>query len=137
MSAMAMVAGGTVFFGKTYGEALGLVVEARDYLERQGEAPGRELAPLARMQMCAETLRLTARLTRIMAWLLAQRAVASGEMSVEEALADPLDAADICGAGAEHEELDLPPRLSELLGRSRLLYGRVARLDALARRALT
>ncbi len=134
---MATVAGGTVFFGKTYGEAMGLVVEARDYLERIEHVEGLELPPLARLQMCAETLRLTARLTRIMAWLLAQRAVASGEMSVEEALADPLDARDVCAAGAEHEEMGLPPRLCELLGRSRLLYGRVARLDALARRALT
>ena len=133
---MGVLAGGTAFFGKTYGEALGLVVEARDYLAREpGE--GLDLAPLARMQMCAETLRLTARLTRIMAWLLAQRAVQSGEMSVEEALADPLDESDLCSAGAEHEESGLPPRLSELLGRSRLLYGRVARLDALARRGLT
>ncbi|HUK58903.1 MAG TPA: DUF1465 family protein [Stellaceae bacterium] len=131
------IAGGTAFFGKTYGEAMGLVIEARDYLERQDEAAGRELAPVARMQMCAETLRLTARLTRIMAWLLAQRAVASGEISVEDALAEPLDAFDVCSAGAEHEDIGLPPRLSELLGRSRLLYGRVARLDALARRALT
>jgi regulator of CtrA degradation len=134
---MAAVAGGTVFFGKTYGEAMGLVIEARDYLERIHHTEDCELPPMARLQMCAETLRLTARLTRIMAWLLAQRAVASGEMSVEEALAEPLDAFDVCGAGAEHEETGLPPQLCELLGRSRLLYGRVARLDALARRALT
>jgi regulator of CtrA degradation len=137
MGAMGTIAGGTLFFGKTYGEALGLVVEARDYLERHEREDGLDLAPIARLQMCAETLRLTARLTRIMAWLLAQRAVASGEMSVEEALSEPLDDFDICSAGAEHEEIGLPPRLGELLGRSRLLYGRVARLDALARRALT
>ncbi len=137
MSAMSTIAGGTLFFGKTYCEALSLIVEARDYLERHDSAEDLDLAPVARLQMCAETLRLTARLTRIMAWLLAQRAVESGEMSVEEALAEPLDAFDICSAGAEHEDTALPPRLSELLGRSRLLYGRVARLDALARRALT
>ena len=134
---MSVIAGGTAFFGKTYGEALGLVVEARDYLERGESAESQDLPPLARMQMCTETMRLTARLTRIMAWLLAQRAVASGEMSVEEALAEPLNEFDICAAGAEHEESVLPPRLGELLVRSRRLYGRVARLDALARRGLT
>jgi len=134
---MGVIAGGTAFFGKTYGEALGLVVEARDYLERVESDEGQNLAPVARLAMCAETMRLTARLTRIMAWLLAQRAVQSGEMSVEEALAEPLDEFDICIAGAEQEQNGLPPRLSDLLGRSRLLYGRVARLDAFARRGLT
>jgi regulator of CtrA degradation len=134
---MSIVAGETAFFGKTYGEALGLVVEARDYLAQGEPGVGAALAPVAQLQMCAETLRLTARLTRIMAWLMAQRAAASGEISAEEALAEPIEEGDICAEGAEHEGDMMPPRLSELLGRSRRLYGRVARLDALARRSLT
>jgi regulator of CtrA degradation len=135
MSAMAVVAGGTVFFGKTYGEALGLVVEARDYLEAHG-IEGETEEPATRLVYCVETLRLTTRLTRIMAWLLAQRAAHNGEISAEEALAEPLDTLDICVAGAEQEE-SVPPGLTELLGRSRRLYTRVARLDALARREIT
>ena len=85
--------------------------------------------------MCLETLRLTARLTQVMAWLLAQRAVHAEEMDLEEALAEPL-AGIICMEAAGRDNPDLPPRLSDLLGRSHLLYVRVARLDQLARRAL-
>ena len=126
----------TVFFGRTYGEAMNLLIEARDYFA-DTDAHGRiTLAPLGRLEMCLETLRLTARLTQVMAWLLAQRAVHAEEMELEEALAEPLAEIDICMEAAGHDNPDLPPRLSDLLGRSHLLYVRVARLDQLARRAL-
>jgi hypothetical protein len=73
---------------------------------------------------------------RSLAWLLAQRAVHAEEMELEEALAEPLAEIDVCMKAAGHDNPDLPPRLSDLLGRSHLLYVRVARLDQLARRAL-
>jgi regulator of CtrA degradation len=124
----------TAFFGKTYGEALSLVVEARDYLALSEARRARDLPPVERLMMCSETLRLTARLTQIMAWLMAQRAVHNGELSRDEALAEPLAGVTICMDGGEREEDGLPPRLTDLLGRSRRLYVRVARLDELARR---
>jgi regulator of CtrA degradation len=132
---VAVVAAATAFFGKTYGEAFDLVLEARDYLSFHEPDERGALLPLERLVMCSETLRLTARLTQIMAWLLAQRAVQNGEIGADEALADPLAAVTICMDGAEREDGDVPPRLADLLGRSRRLYVRVARLDELARRA--
>jgi regulator of CtrA degradation len=125
----------TAFFGRTYGEAVDLLYEARDYLSFFESDERHTLPPMERLMMCAETLRLTARLTQIMAWLLAQRAVQCGEMSRDEALAEPLAALHVCMDGEDHEEGGLPPRLSGLLGRSRRLYVRVARLDEMARRA--
>jgi regulator of CtrA degradation len=131
---MAQLAAPNAFFGKTYGEAMDLVVEARDYLALYETYDGDGLAPMERLVMSAETLRLTARLTQIMAWLLMQRAVQTGEVSRDEALAHPLAEVGICMDGEELEDRGLPPRLSDLLGRSRRLYVRVARLDELARR---
>jgi regulator of CtrA degradation len=125
----------TVFFGKTYGEAFNLLVETRDYLAIDEPGERRALPSMERLVMCAETMRLTARLTQIMAWLLAQRAVQSGELSRDEALAEPLVSLKICVGGEDREALGLPPRLGDLLGRSRRLYVRVARLDEMARRA--
>jgi regulator of CtrA degradation len=125
----------TAFFGKTYGEAMDLLVEARDYLAHREPIDREALMPLDRLRFCGETMRLTARLTQIMAWLLAQRAVHAGEISQEEALADHR-------ALAEHElcmdapEAAMPRRLASLLERSQRLYVRVARLDELARRQL-
>ncbi len=128
----------TAFFGKTYGEAMDLLVEARDYL-LHGEPIDRDmLLPVGRLQLCCETMRLTARLTQIMAWLLAQRAVHAGEMTQQAALADNKALADleICMDGEDAEASGLPDRLVSLLDRSRRLYVRVARLDDLARRQL-
>ena len=124
----------TAFFGKTYGEAFDLLVEARDYLALGEPGERRALPPMERLVMCAETMRLTARLTQMMAWLLAQRAVQSGELRRDEALAEPLATLEVCMSGEDREVRGLPPRLGDLLGRSRRLYVRVARLDELARR---
>jgi regulator of CtrA degradation len=126
----------TAFFGKTYGEAMGLLVEARDYVAHLEPSDRSRLAPAERLLLSAETLRLTARLTRIMAWLMAQRAVHAGEMSQDEALAGPdrLAQLQICMNDVEDVGEKVPPRLYDLLDRSRRLYVRVARLDDLARR---
>jgi len=126
----------TAFFGKTYGEAMGLLVEARNYVAYVEPCDRSRLEPAERLLLSAETLRLTARLTRIMAWLMAQRAVQAGEISRDEALGGPdrLAQLHICMHDAEGVGEKLPPRLYDLLDRSRRLYVRVARLDDLARR---
>ncbi len=125
----------TAFFGKTYGEAMDLLVEARDYFAHREPIDRQTLPPLERLRFCRETVRLTARLTQIMAWLLAQRAVFAGEISQQDALADHRALAEvgICMAG---EPMTVPQRLASLLDRSQRLYVRVARLDELARRQL-
>ena len=75
----------TAFFSKTYDEALALTVEARDYLDQLSAAEARELGPATGLEYCRESSRLTTQLTQVMAWLMAQRAVHSGEMTLEEA----------------------------------------------------
>jgi regulator of CtrA degradation len=124
------------FFGKTYGEAMALLAEARDWLAHVEPHERRRLDPLDRLLLCRETMRLTARLTQIMAWLLAQRAVQEGEITQEQALGDhdALAALAVCMEEGGEEEGALPPPLLDLLDRSRRLYVRVARLDELARR---
>ena len=126
----------TEFFGKTYGEAMSLLVEARDYLAHREPIDRAALVVENRLRFCSETMRLTSRLTQLMAWLLAQRAVYQGEISQERALDGhgALAGLDIC---MRDEATDnLPQRLASLLDRSRRLYVRVARLDELARRQL-
>ena len=129
----------SAFFNKTYDETLGLLVEVRDYVMVNEPADRRRLAPVVGAKLSCEALRVTARLTQIMAWLLAQRAVHAGELSTEdlvrrnEALAD----IDICMATDEESLIvGLPARFRELLDRSHRLYIRVARLDEMIRRQL-
>jgi regulator of CtrA degradation len=128
----------TAFFGKTYGEAMHLLLEARDYLTYREPRDRALLSPLDRLRLCCETMRLTARLTEIMAWLLSQRAVHAGEMSQEEALSQHRALAElkVCVDGLDATETAMPRGLASLLERSRALYIRVARLDELARRQL-
>ncbi len=126
----------TAFFSKTYGEAHALLVEARDYVQVMETAKwGRWSVALLHGQ---ETTRLTARLTHIMAWLLAQRAVAAGEITPEQARGETyrLGGRRVClDAGAE-ESPALPAQLRALLQRSRRLYRRVDRLDEMVMRDL-
>lgn len=128
----------TAFFGKTYGEAMDLLVEARDYLAHREPIDRQSLLPLERLSFCSETMRLTAQLTQIMAWLLAQRAVHQGEISQQAALGGhrALAEVEICMADGSAAFAAMPRRLASLLDRSQRLYVRVARLDELARRQL-
>lgn len=127
----------TQFFGKTYDEAMTLLVAARDYVAHVQAAGGKDFAPQFRAVVHCETMRLTARLSQIMAWLLAQKAVHTGEITREMAAGEQfrLSGATVCTAETDVTIPDLPPRLRELLEQSRRLYVRVARLDDLVRRA--
>jgi regulator of CtrA degradation len=127
----------TRFFGKTYDETMSLLLASRDYLAAAQPAEAIGLKPIDRLRVNCEAMRLTTRLTQIMAWLLAQRAVFAGEMRRAQAASDEfrLAADAICMAEGDVAENVMPARLRELLDQSRRLYVRVARLDELSRRA--
>lgn len=122
------------FFDRTYDEAMGLIREARDYFaERQHRPAPSERIAIDLVTSC-ESMRLTARLTQIMAWLLVQKAVHAGEISRAEA-AKPehrLAGRSVCEVEGPWRELGLPQRLQSLLQRSLSLYNRIARLDEMA-----
>jgi regulator of CtrA degradation len=129
----------TAFFNKTYDETLGLLVEVRDYVAHGQPRDRAALPPVTGARLCCEALRMTARLTQVMAWLLAQKAVHAGELSPTEVVAgsDPLAQIGVCMVGDSEEELDaLPTHFRRLLDRSHRLYVRVARLDEMVRRQL-
>jgi regulator of CtrA degradation len=127
----------TAFFSKTYDEAMELLVEARNYVAGQDANDRQRLDADVRLRSCSETMRLTARLTQIMSWLLAQRAVHAGEMAAADLVArwEPLAAVGICMEEEGGGIAGLPPALVSLLERSRRLYIRVARLDEMMRRS--
>ena len=135
---MTQQAQATEFFGRTYGEAMTLLVEARDYLAYREPIERQALLPPVRLRMSCETMRLTARLTQIMGWLLSQRAVYEGELTPEGALdgQGELAAIEVCMDEDMAGTAALPQRLRQLLDRSRRLFIRVARLDELARRQI-
>ncbi len=127
---------GTTFFGRTYDEALALTVETRNYLA--ATLHGSDWRSDARDQLArdCETLRLTTRLAQVMAWLLAQRALHAGEISLEEARSDEyrLSGSDVCLEQDPEVLATLPKELRILMEKSLALYQRVARLDQMVRR---
>lgn len=117
-----------LFIERTFDETLSLLVEARDYLSAVDDRqPGR-----GSLLWCSETMRLTTRLTQVMAWVLLRRAVANGELTEDEAAIpeNRLAGHGVClSAVSQDGEAMLPPPLVGLLSRSLMLYRRIDRLD--------
>jgi len=125
-------ASGTIFFSRTYDEALRLVMEAREYLLGPGRMAVRDLTSDGGFSYATESLRLTTRLTESMSWLMFQRAMLEGEMTSEEGQAEEchLKYQDTCLPEETNSDLStLPPGLVSLLDRSESLYRRIVRLD--------
>jgi regulator of CtrA degradation len=131
-----MSAGGTAFFSRTYDEAMGLLLEARNYVAVGELRRQQALAPTDHLIICCEAMRLTARLTHVMAWLLAQRAVHAGEITLEDSANEPyaLGGQATCLGETKGIERVGDDWLKELIDRSKRLYQRVSRLDEMVRR---
>ncbi len=121
------------FLDGNYDEALGLAEEARAYLLARRESGAREEAAIDRMAISCATLKVTSRLTQVIAWLLVQRAVQAGEMTREEAEKPEhrLSGEAACSPDMPVEGEALPDDLGDLMERSWRLYQRVARLDSM------
>ena len=63
-----------------YTEAMLLADEARAYFDEAGRDERQTLEPFARVGFACESLKVTTRIMHIVAWLLTQRAVETGEI---------------------------------------------------------
>jgi regulator of CtrA degradation len=121
----------SALFERTFDEGMGLVEECARYLDGRGKDESRVLPRKAALVYAGESMRVTTRLMQAASWLLIQRAVQEGDMTVEDAASDRyrLGAREICMGRREDGVDSLPKKLIELLERSESLYRRVARLD--------
>jgi len=128
----------TAFFNRAYDETMSLLVEARNYIAYQEATDQKSLPPQVRLQVSYESMRVTSRLTQVMAWMLAQKAVHAGEMSVEKACGEEfaLSGGAICSDPSGPENDQLPQGLRSLLHRSHSLYMRISRLEQMMREKL-
>ena len=118
----------TAFFDRTYEEAMALLVEARDYIAANRRLALERDAVADQLDYSLETMRLTARLTEIMAWILTQKAVHAGDISRADACLPErrLSARETCLQ--DNPAAALPPYFQSLLAHSRDLCRRVERL---------
>ncbi len=122
--------GNVIFLPRIYSETMQLLVQAHDYFHMHGAADQERLDVRRRSLYCSEMSRVTMRLSCIMAWLLARRAITSEDtMTSNQASAYRLDCRDMCMHQNIEAEAILPPFINQLLTQSYELYERVARLD--------
>lgn len=112
-----------------YVEAMLLADEARAYFDAAYQGDGRDaLEPFDRVLFSCESLKVTTRLMHIIAWLLTQRAVDAGELTIDQ-LREPSrrlgPAISSDDAGLDR----LPDAARKLIATSKDLYRRVGRLD--------
>jgi regulator of CtrA degradation len=111
-----------------YTEAMLLADEARAYFDEAGRDERDTLDAMTRVVFSCESLKVTTRLMHVIAWLLTQRAVDSGELPVREAL----DPSRRLGTAPESDEAAfeaMPAGAQSLILASIDLYRRVERLD--------
>ena len=111
-----------------YTEAMLLADEARSYFDDAGRDERATLEPFARVGFACESLKVTTRIMHIVAWLLTQRAIDSGEIALrdgrrpERRLGNAQD--------SDQAVVDaLPPAARNLINSSAELYARIKRID--------
>lgn len=127
-----------VFIDKTFKDTLSLLYKARVYAQSRFQASQPNRSPLTLLQINSEMMRVTSRLTQVMAWVLAQKAFLRGELTFKEASAAECgffnDKTCLASLTAPHTNI-LPPTLQALLEESQRLYIRVSHLAHLRDKA--
>ncbi|HWJ37202.1 MAG TPA: DUF1465 family protein [Sphingomicrobium sp.] len=111
-----------------YTEAMLLADEARSYFDDAGREERSTLKPFARVGFACESLKVTTRVMHIVAWLLTQRAIETGEIPARDGQRPERR----LGNAQESDPAvvdTLPPSARKLINASADLYARVKRLD--------
>src|SRR5262245_26232661 len=111
-----------------YTEAMLLADEARHYFDDVGRNDRATLHPFARVGFACESLKVTTRIMHIVAWLLTQRAIESGEI----ALYDGRRPERRLGHAGDSDPAivdQLPESARRLINASADLYARIKRID--------
>src|SRR5438045_4857146 len=111
-----------------YTEAMLLADEARSYFDDAGRDERSTLEPFARVGFACESLKVTTRIMHIVAWLLTQRAIESGEIPLREGRRPERR----LGHAQDSDQavvVQLPEAAQRLINTSADLYARVSRID--------
>jgi len=111
-----------------YTEAMILADEARAYFDEAGRDDRQSLEPFARVGFACESLKVTTRIMHIVAWLLTQRAVESGEIKSTDGRRPERR----LGHANDSDPLvvgQLPETAQRMINASADLYSRIKRLD--------
>ncbi len=117
-------------FKKLFADGMALVEETAAYLDGEGREASRKLSREASLSYATVSMEMTTRLMQAASWLVVQRAVKEGDMTVEEATEARFRLEDSAiDAFAARQNPELPTELMELVDRARELFDRLHRLD--------
>lgn len=122
----------SAFTERLFQEAVCLLQETREYMQWQAPLDLNSLSMQDSLFLSCEVTRVTARLTEIVAWLLAEKAKQMGQIHELGPLHSKprLSGDEICIADSSNTcPVPIPPRLHELLDKTRNLYLRLLRLE--------
>ena len=111
-----------------YTEAMLLADEARAYFDDAGRDARDDLDPFVRVGFACESLKVTTRIMHIVAWLLTQRAIESGEIPLRQSRRPERRLGHANDSDQAIVTL-LPEAAQRLIVSSADLYSRVKRLD--------
>ena len=111
-----------------YTEAMLLADEARSYFDDAGRDDRLALEPFVRVTFACESLKVTTRIMHIVAWLLTQRAVETGEIQGHEGRRPERRLGHAAESDPEVIE-QMPPEAQRLIAASSELYARIKRID--------
>lgn len=122
---------GSPAFFELFERGMSLVEEAAHYLDVDGRAQAKKLDRQASLAYATESMRLTTRLMQLASWLLLQRAVSEGEMTIAQAQEEQkkvvIKKQRVVTSGANWDSL--PDPLKELIRRSMRLQEQVMHFD--------
>jgi regulator of CtrA degradation len=123
---------GSEAFKAMFREGMALVEETASYLDGDGRRDSRRLPRAASLSYATESMRLTTRLMQLASWLLLQRAVNEGDITLDQANHErakvKLGGVSSATEGPSWESL--PDRLKDLIRRSLSLQERITRLNS-------
>jgi regulator of CtrA degradation len=128
----------TTLLDRTFDEGVALTQEVRNYIAFHEQSDRREFELSRCLHVGYQHTRVSARLIQVMTWLLAMKALLSGEISPEQfttpqyALTD----SEECSSDKGEADEEIPAGLRDLLIRSHALYSRIKRLDDMVRAKL-
>lgn len=108
-----------------------LLEETHHYIKWQAPLDIQRMSKDNILKMSCEAMRITVRITQIMAWLTLQKSILAGDITPEEARAKNVHILQgkTCLENASETDFLLPERLRELLKKSRLLYIQTMKLE--------
>lgn len=121
------------FLERTYDETVEALVDLRNFVASELQDGPSDLLPEQRALTVQEITRATRRMASVMAWIMLQKAVQSGELNAEAAAdheaGQLIREEDDRGTASAEQLRALPMAVRSLIDRTRRIYQKASRLD--------